>query len=484
MFNFKIVFRILGTLAFVEAFLLAGCSVMAFLYGEDDLIPFILSSAIALGVGSVFKLLGRNAVNVMNRRDGYLVVSLSWLLFSLIGMFPYLFSYRIESTADAFFETMSGFTSTGATIMDNINECTHALLFWRSLTQWVGGLGIVLFTIALLPGISMGSVRLFAAQCTGPLQGKLQPRIASTTQWILAVYFLLTVSCAVCLYFGGMDLYDAVNHAFTCIGTGGFSTHQENIIYFGSPTIEYVLIVFMFLAGTNYNLLYFFVLKGKFGRLFKNTEFKWYTIIFLVCTLICGLSLYWDNHLSPESAFRNSAFQIISLYTSTGFCSHDYNSWDVKLLPILFFCMFVGGCSGSSAGGFKTIRLAMLVKILRNEIKKVLHPNAVIPLRINGQVIATSVKITLTAFTSIYIFTFFLGWMALMFCGLPMDEAISCSISCIGNVGPGFRSYGPMFSWSSMSDAAKWICSILMYLGRLEIMAVFLLFTRGFWKRQ
>lgn len=484
MFNFRMVFRILGTLAFMESFLLLGCTLMAVMYQEDDLMPFVYSTGIAFGSAFLLKTFGRKAPNTLSRRDGYLVISLSWLLFCLIGMLPFLFSYQIEGVANAFFETMSGFTSTGASIMDNIDECTHALLFWRSLTQWVGGLGIVLFTIAVLPGISMGGVRLFSAQCTGPLPGKLQPRIVSTSQWILAVYMLLTIACAFSLWICGMDVYDAVNHTFACIGTGGFSTHQENIIYFHSPAIEYVLVIFMFLAGVNYNLLYFFALKGKFGNLIKDTEFRWYTSIFLIVTLICTVSLRFDNGYEWEESFRNSAFQIISLLTSTGFCSHDYTLWSEKLLPFIFFVMFVGGCSGSSAGGFKTIRLAMLVKTLRNEIKKVLHPNAVIPMRISGQVIPTGVKITLLAFTSVYILTFFIGWVALMCCNIPYMEAMSCSISCISNVGPGFGSFGPTFSWSAMSDSAKWICSGLMYLGRLEIMSIILLFTRGFWKQQ
>lgn len=484
MFNFRMVFRILGTLAFMEAFLLLGCTLMAFLYQEDDFFPFIYSTGIAFGAAFLLKTFGRKAPNQLSRRDGYLVISLSWLLFCIIGMLPFLFSYQIQGITNAFFETMSGFTSTGTSIMDNIDECPHALLFWRSLTQWIGGLGIVLFTIAVLPGISMGGVRLFAAQCTGPLPGKLQPRIVTTSQWILAVYMLLTIACAISLWLCGMNLYDAINHTFACIGTGGFSTHQDNIIYFDSPSIEYVLIIFMFLAAINYNLLYFSILKGRFGQLLRDSEFKWYISIFLIATLICSISLYFDNGLTAEESFRNSAFQIISLYTSTGFCSHDYNLWAPKLMPILFFVIFVGGCSGSSASGFKTIRLTMLVKILRNEIRKVLHPNAVIPLRVSGQVVPTGVKITLLAFTAVFILTFFLGWMGLMFCGLPFEEAMSCSISCISNVGPGFGSYGPTFSWSAMSDGGKWICSALMYLGRLEIMPIILLFTRGFWKQQ
>lgn len=470
-------------LAFVEAFFLLCCTVMAFCYAEDDTMAFLATFGIVVGIGLLFVLPGKGAANTMSRKDGYIIVAVSWLLFSLIGMFPYLLSQYTPGVTDAFFESISGFTSTGTSIMDNIDTCPHALLFWRSLTQWVGGLGIILFTIALIPGIGMGDVSLFAAQSLGPLPGKLQPRIANTAQWIFTVYLALTVGCAVALYFCGMNVFDAVNHAFTCIGTGGFSTHQDSVQFFNSARIEYVLTAFMFFAGVNYNLLYFFALRGKIKRLFKDTEFKWYTLIFLASTLMCALSLHFDNGIGWEPALRFSAFQTISLSTSTGFCSHDYMLWAPKLQPVLLLLMVIGGCTGSSAGGFKVVRVAMLWKIAKNETKKMLHPNAVIPLRISGQVVATPAKMALITFTFLYLLTFFIGWLLLMFFGLEFSEAASCSLSALSNTGPGIGSYGPAYSWSLMSTGAKWVCSALMFVGRLEIMCVFVLFTRSFWKR-
>lgn len=470
-------------LAFVEAFFLLCCTVMAFFYKEDDTMAFLATFGIAVGIGLLFVLVGKGAANTMSRKDGYIVVATSWILFSIIGMFPYLLSHYTTGVTDAFFESVSGFTSTGSSIMDNIDTCPHALLFWRSLTQWVGGLGIILFTIALIPGIGMGDVSLFAAQSLGPLPGKLQPRIANTAQWIFTVYFALTVGCTVALYFCGMNIFDAVNHAFTCIGTGGFSTHQDSVQFFNSARIEYVLVVFMFLAGINYNLLYFFALRGKIKRLFKDTEFKWYTIIFLASTLVCTLSLHFDNGLDWEPSLRFSAFQTISLSTSTGFCSHDYMLWAAKLQPILLLLMVMGGCTGSSAGGFKIVRVSMLWKIAKNETKKMLHPNAVIPLRISGQVVATPAKMALITFTFLYLLTFFVGWLLLMFFGLEFSEAATCSLSAVSNTGPALGAYGPAYSWSLMSAGAKWVCSALMFVGRLEIMCVFVLFTRSFWKR-
>ncbi len=482
--NYKLIFQVLGSLAFVEAFFLLCSTVMAVFYAEDDTLAFALSLCIAVGIGFLLRLIGRDAGSVMTRRDGYIVVATSWVLFPLIGMFPYLLGNYTSGVTDAFFESMSGFTSTGSTIMDNIDHCPHALLFWRSLTQWVGGLGIILFTIAVLPGISMGGVNLFAASSTGPLQGKLQPRIATTTKWILMVYLLLTVGCTVSLYFNGMDLFDAVNHAFTCIGTGGFSTHQDSIQYFDSSRIEYVLIIFMFFAGVNYNLLYFFVLRGKIKRLFQDTEFKWYTFLFIGISLFCALSLYLENGMEAESSLRISAFQVISLATSTGYCSHDYMLWAPKLLPLLLLVMIIGGCTGSSAGGFKVIRLAMLWKIAKNETKKLIHPNAVLPLRVNGTVVTTPVKITLIAYTFLYLLIFFTGWFLLVLFGVDFGEAAGCSIASLSNIGPAFENYGPAYSWSGMSQGAKWTCSALMFIGRLEILCVFVLFTRNFWKRQ
>ena len=481
--NFKLILRVLGSLAFVEAFFILCCTIMAFCYGEDDTVAFLASFGIAMGTGFLFLLAGKGAEKTMSRKDGYIVVSVSWILFSVIGMFPYLFSHYTSGVTDALFESISGFTSTGTSIMDNIDSCPHALLFWRSLTQWVGGLGIILFTIALIPGIGMGDVSLFAAQSMGPLPGKLQPRITNTAQWIFTVYLALTVGCAVSLYFCGMNMFDAVNHSFTCIGTGGFSTHQNSVQFFNSARIEYVLIAFMFFAGVNYNLLYFFALRGKFKRLFKDTEFKWYTLLFLASTVVCALSLHFDNGLAWEPSLRFSAFQTISLSTSTGFCSHDYMLWAPKLQPLLLLLMVIGGCAGSSAGGFKVVRVAMLWNIAKNESKKMLHPNAVIPLRINGQVVATPAKMVLITFTFLYLLTFFIGWMLLMCFGIEFSEAASCSLSALSNTGPGIGSYGPAYSWSIMSTGAKWVCSALMFIGRLEIMCVFVLFTRSFWKR-
>lgn len=467
----------------MEAFFLLCCTAMAFCYAEDDTMAFVVSLGIAIGTGLLFTLAGKGAEKNMSRKDGYIVVSVSWILFAIIGMFPYLLSHYTSGVTDAFFESMSGFTSTGSSIMDNIDSCPHALLFWRSLTQWVGGLGIILFTIALIPSIGMGDVSLFAAQSMGPLPGKLQPRIANTAQWIFTVYLVLTIGCAVSLYFCGMNVFDAVNHAFTSIGTGGFSTHQDSIQFFNSARIEYVLIAFMFFAGVNYNLIYFFALRGKFKRLFKDTEFKWYAILFIISTAICALSLHFDNGLDWEPSLRFSAFQTISLSTSTGYCSHDYMLWAPKLQPILLLLMVIGGCAGSSAGGFKVVRIAMLCKMTRNETKKMLHPNAVIPLRINGQVVATPAKMILITFTFLYLLTFFVGWLALMFFGIEFSEAATCSLSALSNIGPGIGAYGPAFSWSIMSPGAKWVCAALMFIGRLEIMCVFVLFTRSFWKR-
>ena len=483
MLNFKLVAKILGTLAFVETGLLLLCTLMSFLYEEDDLKPFLYATLIGFAIGALLKFLGRGAQNVMGRRDGYMIVCMSWILFCLVGMLPFLFTSHIKGVANAFFETMSGFTSTGATIMDNIDFCPHALLFWRSLTQWVGGLGIVLFTIAILPGTSSGNVKLFAAQSLGPLQGKLQPRIATTSKWILFIYFVLTICCTFSLSIAGMDWYDAVNHAFTCIGTGGFSTRQANVMFYQSPAIEYVLIIFMFLAGVNYNLLYFLLLKRQYKRLVNDVEFKWYGMIFLGVTLVCTLSLHFTSGYELERAFRSAAFQVISLYTSTGYSSDDYMLWAPCLIPFLLAVMWIGASSGSSAGGFKTIRLAMIYKVCKNELKKILHPNAILPLRINGQVVGTSVKMNLLAFAAIFTMTFFIGFLGLVFCGLDFLEAAGCCISCLSNVGTGYGDFGPMFSWSAMSDGAKWVCSALMYVGRLELLSVFLVVTPSFWRK-
>lgn len=484
MINQKIIFRILGFLLYIEALMLLFCSAFGFYYHEDDNVAFTIAGGISILVGGLFSCLGRKAEKRFSRRDGYIIVSTSWIVFSLVGMLPYIISGYIPSVTDAFFETMSGFTTTGASILNNIESLPHGLLFWRSMTQWIGGLGIIFFTIAVLPIFGANGVQLFAAEATGPKHDKVHPRIEVTAKWIWSIYLGLTVVQVFLLSQGGMGWFDSVCHSLTTTATGGYSTRQASIAAYNSPYIEYVTILFMFLSGINFTLLFFLLFKGRVHKLLKDTEFRWYTGIVLSFTLVIAAVLAVQRGGDLEGSFREALFQVVSVQTTTGFMSADYTLWPPVLWFLISLLMYAGACAGSTSGAFKCIRIAMLFKLVRNEFLRIVHPNAIIPLRISGQVIHSKAKITLLAFFALYVGVVIGGWGIMVALGLDMTDAYGVVVTSVSNVGPALGSYGPAYSWAHMPDAAKWFSSFLMLIGRLELFSVLLLFTPGFWKKQ
>lgn len=483
MINSKMISKIMGSLFFIEAGFLLLCSLLAVYYDESDLTAFLTAAGITAGAGVVATLLGQNAEKKLSRRDGYVIVSVAWICFSLFGMLPYYLSGYIPSVTDAFFETMSGFTTTGASILDNIEEFPHGLLFWRSMTQWIGGLGIVFFTIAVLPIFGVGSVQLFAAEATGPTHDKVHPRIGVTAKWIWTIYLGLTLAEIGCLLLGGMGLFDSICHSLTTTATGGYSTKQSSIAAYNSPYIEYVTTLFMFLAGINFTLLYLLFLKGNFKRLWQNTELHWYLGTVGFFTFFTTAILVCKTPMGLEESFRKAVFQVVSLQTTTGFSTADYMLWPPVLWALMCVIMLLGACAGSTTGGIKCIRIAIMSRVTHNEFKHIIHPNAVLPVRINRQVISSTTKSAILAFTFLYIGILLTGWLTLMLFGVGFEEALSVSISSLGNVGPGVGECGPSHSWSGLPDPAKWISAWLMLIGRLELFTVLLLFTPGFWKR-
>lgn len=484
MINQKIIFRILGFLLYIEALMLLFCSAFGFYYHEDDNVAFTIAGGISILVGGLFSCLGRKAEKRFSRRDGYIIVSTSWIVFSLVGMLPYIISGYIPSVTDAFFETMSGFTTTGASILNNIESLPHGLLFWRSMTQWIGGLGIIFFTIAVLPIFGANGVQLFAAEATGPKHDKVHPRIEVTAKWIWSIYLGLTVVQVFLLSQGGMGWFDSVCHSLTTTATGGYSTRQASIAAYNSPYIEYVTILFMFLSGINFTLLFFLLFKGRVHKLLKDTEFRWYTGIVLSFTLVIAAVLAVQRGGDLEGSFREALFQVVSVQTTTGFMSADYTLWPPVLWFLISLLMYAGACAGSTSGAFKCIRIAMLFKLVRNEFLRIVHPNAIIPLRISGQVIHSKAKITLLAFFALYVGVVIGGWGIMVALGLDMTDAYGVVVTSVSNVGPALGTYGPAYSWAHMPDAAKWFSSFLMLIGRLELFSVLLLFTPGFWKKQ
>ena len=478
MLNLKLISKILGSLLWIEGLLLLNCLAVSLWYQSVDVMPFVWSILITVGTGFLFRLLGRNADNLLGRRDAYFVVTVAWILFTLFGTLPFMISGYIHSFTDAFFEAMSGFTTTGATIIDYPERLPKGLLYWRSLTQWIGGLGIVFFTIAILPSIVGGSVKVFAAEATGPIKSKLHPRLSTSAKSIWVVYLMLTVACILSYKLCGMGWFDAFNYSMTSTATGGFATESGSIMTFHSPAEEYVCSLFCFLSGVNFTLMYASAVGMDIRKLLKNSEFRLYALMVLSFALFIAFELVYRNHYDIEHAF-----QVVSFTTTTGLVSDDAGKWPHVTWVVLAACMFFGGCSGSTSGGIKSIRGVMLLKVIRNEFRQILHPNAVLPMKIDGVNIPQSKRVTLLGFIGLYlVLTLFCSFTMIAF-GIDNTNAITITLSSLGNVGPTLgMEIGPTMSWAQLPDIAKWICSFLMLVGRLELFTVLVLFTPAFWK--
>ena len=464
MINFKIIYKIMGSLLFLEALLMLLCLGMAFVYEEDDMPAFMVSIIVTTGIGFVFKHLGRNSENKLSRRDSFLLVTLVWVVF--------------------YFEAMSGFTTTGATIIDDVEALPHGILFWRSLTQWVGGLGIVFTTVALLPSVVKGSTKVFAAEATGPIKTKLHPRLSTSVRWIWGVYLTITISCMTCYKIFGMNYFEALNYAMSSAATGGFSVNNTSTEFFHSPALEYTTIFFCFISGVNFTLLYASVIKGRFINLWKDNEFKFYIGIVSIFTLFIMFELIVRNNYQTEHAFRSALFQVVSFITTTGLFNDNAALWPHVTWVVLALCMFIGACSGSTSGGLKCVRGVMLFKIIKNELLQRLHPNAVLPLKINGVNIPNPQRVSLLAFLTAYLLLFFLIAFVMISAGIDNTNAITICLSSMGNVGPTLGiEIGPTMSWASLPVFAKWMCSFMMLVGRLEIFSVLVILTPAFWTK-
>ena len=484
MINWKMISKIMGFLLFIEAGFLSLCTLLPFYYQESDLSAFIISTLITIAVGIPLSYAGKDAERKLSRKDGYVVVTFAWIIFSIFWMLPYYISGYIPNLTNAFFETMSGFSTTGASILNDIESLPHGLLFWRSMTQWIGGMGIVIFTIAVLPIFGVGGIQLFAAEATGPKFDKITPRIDVTAKWIWTIYIGLTIADTLLLMAGDMPLFDSVCHAMSTTATGGFSTKQASIAAFNSPYIEYVTTAFMFLSGINFSLIYLFFLKGSFKRVFSDTEIRWYTKTLLFFTTIITVGLLLSSSMGPEEAFRTSSFLVVSLQTTCGFITADYMQWAPPLWMLTTIITYCGACAGSTSGGIKCIRAVIMARIAKNEFKQILHPNAVLPVRVNKLSVSSTTKSTVLAFFVVFVLLVFFGWFTMMVIGLDFDDAYSVVISSLANVGPGIGMCGPAFSWDALPNAAKWLSIVYMLIGRLELFTVLLLLSPTFWKKR
>lgn len=482
MLNYRVITHLISFLLMLEGgFMLLGIPFSIF-HGDDDIWVLIGCGLSTSLVGIILWYFSKSDEPVeLKKREGYVIVTLSWFVFALFGAIPFVVHGSIPSYTDAFFETMSGFTTTGATILKDIEVLPHGLLFWRALTHWLGGMGIIVLSIAILPLLGIGGMQLFQAEVAGPSKDKIHPRVQETAKRLWAIYVLFTSTETLLLMLGGMSLFDALTHSFATLASGGFSTKNQSIAYYNSPFIEYVIIIFMFIAGTNFSLHYM-ALKGRVFHYFKESEFKFYLYFIIITVTGTALFLALNNGQSIESSFRHSAFSIISILSSTGFATVDYESWAPFFSIIFLILLLFGACAGSTSGGVKMVRYQLLIKNSFMEIKRLLHPQAIIPVRQNDKVVPYEIVAKVGAFVLIYLIVFGFAAALLNILGMDIISALGASAACLGNIGPGLNQTGPVTNYSSVPFLGKWILSFVMLLGRLEIYTIMIIFSKAFWK--
>lgn len=484
-FNTKLVVRTLGALVLIETCLIGLCTAVGYLYNDPDRETFLISTVLAFCTGLAGVLGGRNASDHVSEREGYVIVAFVWIVCSAVGLLPYWLSGSIPHLTDAWFETVSGFSTTGATCLSDIEALSHAALLWRSMTQWLGGMGIIVLSIAILPMFGLGGMQLYAAEMNGLSYEKLSPRIADTAKHLWLTYILMTTVCIGLLYLEEMPIFDAINHGMTTIATGGFSTKNDSIGYYDSPAIHYTVALGMLISGLNYGLL-ILAARGKVGRLFRDEETRWVLGTTAVLTTIFTAVLYFRGPLGfdgLERAFRESFFTVVAIITSSGFAISDYMFWPVVMWVTIFFLMVTGASSGSTSGGIKWIRLMIFAKSGMAEIEHRVHPNAIVPVKINGQPVTQQTTNNVMAFIVFYLFFIVAGTLIFCSTGITLDESLSAAVSALGNVGPAIGQFGPSNTFASFPAVGKWVMTALMIIGRLEIFTILLLFTKALWKK-
>lgn len=492
--NTKIIFYFMGLLLLCNGGFMMLSALFSWFYDDGVTLDLSFTGVFVLLVGTLMMFVTKDHQKEIKKRDGYLIVSLGWLFMTFSGMLPYIFTGAIPGVTNAFFETMSGYTTTGSTILKDIQSLPEGILFWRSITNWIGGMGFIVLAVAILPLLGIGGMQLFAAEAPGPSADKLHPRITDTAKRLWYIYFGYTAACTLFLNLAGMSFFDAINHSMSAVSTGGFSTKNLSMAYWNnSPLIQYISILFMFLGGTNFVLSYY-VFKGKLSSVIKDNEFRFYFLLVCGVSLIAGLIILFKANVplssyhpmvlgETESAFRHALFQVVSVITTTGFVTADFSSWTPFLSIVFFGLMFVGGSAGSTSGGVKIVRHLLMIKNGILEFKRALHPNAIIPVRYNGRTIPEPIIFNILGFFIIYMLMFIIGSLVLGMLGLDFESAVSGAATSLGNIGPGLGVLNPLASFDVLPELGKWWCAFLMLLGRLELFTVLILFTPYFWKR-
>ncbi|RMF55212.1 MAG: TrkH family potassium uptake protein [Calditrichaeota bacterium] len=479
--HFSSVIHILGLLLiFLSATMLLPIPFSLY-YGDSDYQALLISAAITLAVGFLAYRLAKFEQD-LRPKEGFAVVSLGWIALSIYGSLPFIFSGAIPSFTDAFFETMSGFTTTGATILTDIEALPHGILFWRSLTHWLGGMGIIVLSIAILPFLGIGGMQLFKAEVPGPVADKLTPRITETAKILWVVYAAFTFLETLLLMAGGMNLFEALCHSFGTMATGGYSTRNASIGAYNSAYFDYVITLFMIIAGTNFSLHYRF-LKGDLKAYFRNKEFMFFLSIIGLAFLLIGTDTFFQEGVTVSKAIQDTLFQTVSIVTTTGYGTADYEQWQFSSQIILFFLMFIGGCAGSTGGGIKVVRIYLLIRFIYSEVIRLIHPHAVVPVRIGKTVVNREVVANVVGFFILYVFIFSLGVFIMGHLGLDIPTAFGSVAATLGNIGPGLGNVGPTDNYAHIPFIGKWILSTLMLMGRLELFTVIILFSPTFWQK-
>lgn len=480
--NFPAVIKVLGFLLLVISASLLVPTLISLAYGEPDWPFFLAAAGVGVLLGGITVLLVRDAPR-LGVREGFAVVAFGWFCVGLLGALPFWLSGQIPSFTDSVFESISGFTTTGASILVDIEGRSHATLFWRAMTHWLGGMGIVLLALAILPLLGVGGMQLFRAEVPGPVAERLTPRIRETAKILWLVYFLLTFAETVALMLAGMSLFDAVCHSFATMATGGFSNHNQSVGGYATPAMEWVIIVFMFLAGANFSLHYL-VLKGRWRTYFQDEEFKFYTTIILVCTgLITAVLLPIHFYPHWSETVRFALFQVVSIITTTGFGTADFLMWPPLAHAILLILMGVGGCAGSTGGGIKVMRVLLLLKHAKLELRKMIHPRAVFTLWYNNRAISRNLQTNVLGFFLLYMMVYVAGVLILTMGGRDLVTSVGATAATLGNIGPGLGLVGPASNYSTLMHWEKWLLVVFMVIGRLELFTVLVLFLPSAWRK-
>ncbi|MGK0413616.1 MAG: trk system potassium uptake protein TrkH [Polaribacter sp.] len=494
--NLKIIYRFLGITAILNGCFMFIAFPFSFFNDEPEASGILNAGVITTFIGLLLFFFNKPNNTSIHKKEGYLIVTLGWLTLSITGMLPYLLSGAIPNITNAFFETISGYSTTGSSILSDIESMPKGILFWRSATHWIGGMGIIVLTIAILPLLGIGGMQLFMAEAPGPSADKLHPRITDTAKRLYLIYVALTLAQFLLLKVAGMTWFDAINHAMATMSTGGFSTKNNSVAFYNNlPFVQYIIIFFMLVAGTNFVLTYF-ALKGKVKKVFESEEFKYYFFGIIGISAIIALIIYFfqDPNLQTsiahpkvfgeaESALRHSLFMVTSVVTTTGFVTADFTMWSFFATGIFFALFFTGGSAGSTSGGVKVVRHIIMLKNSFLEFKKALHPNAIIPVRYDGKSVNHTIVFNILSFFIIYMLIFIIGSVMLTLFGLDFLSALGAAASSLGNIGPGIGSVSPVANFAHLSSAAKWFCSFLMLIGRLELFTVLILFTPFFWRK-